>query len=100
MTTKLHSSYAINMSAVDSTVFILAATISAFSFILTLRGKRKYSARIIIYSVFSEMGKHLPGAALNLKKTGEVYKLFLAPAFSNSRGNGCSSSYNWWSSGQ
>lgn len=55
------------MPTVDSTVLILAAQISALSFPPTLSGQRKYSAQIIIYSVYSEMGKHLPGAALNLK---------------------------------
>lgn len=49
------------------TVLILTAQISAFSFPQTLSGKIKYSAQIIIYSVHSEMGKHLPGAALNPK---------------------------------
>lgn len=46
---------------------------------MTLSWQRKFSAQIIIYSVFSEMGKYLPRAALNLKN-GEVHKLFLAQA--------------------
>lgn len=40
--------------------------ISSFGFQCASNSKRrKYSAQIIFYSVYSEMGKHLPGAALN-----------------------------------
>lgn len=38
-----------------------------FTFPPALYQQRKYSAKVIIYSVYRELGKLLPGATLNLK---------------------------------
>lgn len=55
------------MLTVDSNMLILGAQFSASCFPQTQIRQRIYSAQVIIYSVYSEMGKHLPGAVLNLK---------------------------------